>query len=204
MIRITLMRHGKTIWNQERRIQGQLDSELLPESKIQAIERGAALAANRFYRVYASTSSRAYQTAEYVLQGAEQNLSILRDPRLQEMHMGQMQGLLADEARAQFPQHFEDLIHRPARYVPVGDGEAFADVFHRVRDFLNTEIRPIVPAGGEPSEILIVSHGATIKVFEAVLDGVNLENFVEGRVISNLECIRYDFDGTRYIKREFA
>ncbi|WP_022888202.1 histidine phosphatase family protein [Agromyces italicus] len=63
---IALVRHGETEWNRERRIQGMTDIPLNDTGREQAAETGSRLVDGEWDAVYASTLSRAAETAEII------------------------------------------------------------------------------------------------------------------------------------------
>ena len=58
-----LIRHGQTDWNEERRVQGQSDSQLTQLGINQAIALGERISAIKFDKVFCSSSLRTRQTA---------------------------------------------------------------------------------------------------------------------------------------------
>ena len=59
-MRLFLLRHAQTVWNQERRYQGWTDSALTDAGRRQAEAAAKALAAEPLVAVYASTLARAH------------------------------------------------------------------------------------------------------------------------------------------------
>ena len=63
-MKIYFVRHGKTQWNQERRLQGMTgDSPLLPEALVEIAALGDYLADLKFDAIFSSPSKRAIDTA---------------------------------------------------------------------------------------------------------------------------------------------
>ena len=105
--RFCIVRHGKTAWNAEQRVQGQLDIPLSVNGQWQARALGAALAAVRFDAVVSSDLLRAYETA--LLSTSAMEAEIETDVALRERHYGKFQGLKYVEAQQQFPADFAAL-----------------------------------------------------------------------------------------------
>ncbi|UCF56283.1 MAG: histidine phosphatase family protein, partial [Deltaproteobacteria bacterium] len=61
-----LLRHARTAWNEEKRIQGQNDIPLTPEGRFQAREWGRYLKQYRWDRIITSDARRALETAGLV------------------------------------------------------------------------------------------------------------------------------------------
>ncbi len=121
MLRLTLVRHGSTEWNETGRFQGWGDPPLSARGRGEAERLGAHLASERFGRVVASDLLRARETASLALPGAR----VDTDARLREMDFGAWDGLTWDECVARDG----DLIRRwsddPAAVTPPG-GESLA------------------------------------------------------------------------------
>ena len=104
MSRIVLLRHGRTAWNAENRVQGQLDTELDDVGIAQAVAVAPLVAALEPVIVRSSDLARARVTAETVAK--ECGLVPSYDERLREFQLGDLQGLTHDEIRAQDPEAF--------------------------------------------------------------------------------------------------
>ena len=99
MIEIDLVRHGRTVFNEERRVQGMANSELTPAGKQNAIAlgHGLALAGKEYDAVYASDLTRASDTAKLVLQGMGDKQTVKIDEGLREENYGHYEGWLVDD-----------------------------------------------------------------------------------------------------------
>jgi broad specificity phosphatase PhoE len=92
---IVLVRHGETDWNRERRIQGSLGASINDAGREQAKGLARLLWEVPFQAVYSSTLPRALETASYV--AGPHSLSVVTDPRLNEIHHGEWEGLAEKE-----------------------------------------------------------------------------------------------------------
>src|SRR5690242_5415348 len=94
-LRLSLVRHGVTDWNQAMRMQGQSDIPLNDEGREQAKRIAARLSeANpRVDAVWSSDLSRARHTAEAI--AAPLNLPVRTSARLREIMLGEWEGLNA-------------------------------------------------------------------------------------------------------------
>ncbi len=88
---LALMRHSRTLWNEERLIQGWLDSPLSPQGVEQAIEWGKSLMTSGFNGILCSDLGRARKTADIINEYLY--LPLLEDPRLRERNFGKLEGL---------------------------------------------------------------------------------------------------------------
>jgi probable phosphoglycerate mutase len=96
-----LVRHGQSLSNVERRIQGQADVELSPLGLRQGAALALALTNREIDAVYASPLRRALDTAKPL--AAALGLTICTDDRLKEIDAGIFQGLLWEEINRRFP-----------------------------------------------------------------------------------------------------
>lgn len=167
MTKIIFVRHGETVWNLERRYQGQLDSPLSPGGLMQAQEVGKALSKRKLGAIYSSDLGRALLTAESIAK--HHPLNPITDVRLREMSFGVWEGLTRDEITARFPELFY------ARYQDsvesrVPGGELPSEVVARFQDFLADTI-----IKHENETVVIVSHGGALRAIIATLLHIPLE-----------------------------
>lgn len=158
-----LVRHGQSVWNQQRRLQGQSPgvplTDLGREQAREAARRLLGLV-RRGAPVWSSDLQRAAQTAEIiagVLGGP-----IHYDRRLREQHYGILQGRLTADLHPEPVPEGLDITE-----VRWGGGESVEQVYGRVRSFL----RDLLGTGQE--EAVAVTHGDTIRVALAVIDHLN-------------------------------
>jgi probable phosphoglycerate mutase len=149
-----LWRHGQTIWNAERRFQGQSDIPLDETGQAQAERAARLLAALRPDLMVSSDLSRAAGTAAALsrLTGLEVTL----DKDLRERSGGRWEGLTDTEIRTRYPVEH-------ANWTPP-DGEPSAVVAERVAGAL---LR-VADAASEPDVAtglaVVVSHGAALRL----------------------------------------
>ena len=99
MTTLLFVRHGETDWNTERRWQGHADQPLNDKGRAQAREAGAQLAELGVDVVYASDLARAHETA--VIVAERLGRTVLIDPRLREVDVGDWSGRLQSEIDAE-------------------------------------------------------------------------------------------------------
>ena len=150
------MRHGQSTWNQEHRIQGQLDPPLSDEGRQQAALVGARLGGRSFAGFYASDLKRALETAQVI--GASLGLAPEPNESLREIFLGAWEGLRTEEIADRFPEAWACWVEKPDwDCVPQGEGAAAFDA--RVGSALE-EILTRHPHG----DVLVVTHGGVIQV----------------------------------------
>lgn len=150
MLELWLIRHAQTVWNAERRIQGQSDTPLSPRGVAQAERLAARLAGVSFDRVYSSDSRRALHTAEVALPGRDAQ----PDARLREMSYGTLEGKTRAELTGAEREAFTAYWHDPYR-VALPGGESWRELDARVFAWLGA-----LPAAGR---VAAFSHGGTLR-----------------------------------------
>jgi broad specificity phosphatase PhoE len=134
LIKVILVRHGETDWNKARRIQGSAsDTPLSENGKKQAEGLALKLKSEKIQAIYASPLSRALHTAQAIAR--YHHLEVQTDPRLKEINVGNLEGVLAAELKSRFdeyvcrPDHNHNLPRLPG-------GESLADVQERAWETL--------------------------------------------------------------------
>lgn len=155
MVTLYLTRHGETEWNVEKRMQGWQDSPLTEKGKQDAMRLGKRLEAVDLTAIYASTSGRAFETAQLIR--GKRLVPIYADEQLREMHLGDWEGKTHEEIKEMDPIAFEHFWNYPHLYTP-RRGERFIDVQNRAF----AAIKRIVERHSE-GNILIVTHGVVLK-----------------------------------------
>lgn len=158
-MRFHVVRHGQTHWNVQRRIQGQLDSELDENGVLQAQERGRDFATMPLAAVYASSSVRTRQTTEHLL--GQRKDSIVFMDALKEVHWGIWQGKMWSDIEAAEPEMVE-AYHKALPHFHVEGAETPAQTQARGVAAMEALINNHKQANDE-ANVLIVSHGAIMK-----------------------------------------
>lgn len=183
-LKLFFLRHGKTQWNLESRYQGAGgDSPLLPESYEEIKQAAVYLQQFHFEHIYASPIKRARDTAMRVRDDLNEHPDISLLSRLEEFHLGKMEGMLFDEAAKKFPEEFAAFRNAPAAYQPVEiGGESFPELIAR----MTPAIQEIVRAHpGDDQNVLVVSHGAALNAEMNALLGTPLAHLRDRGGLSN-------------------
>lgn len=177
-VRLLLVRHGETEWNQENRWQGQADVPLSETGRTQARRLAQRLRAEgRPVRaIYASDLSRAFHTAEIL--GEALGVSPLPDVAWREMDIGVWSGLTTAEVIARHTAEWERL--RAGEDLPRGGGETFAQFQGRV---LRSAERIRETHAGE--QVVIVTHGGAVRAFLLHCRGLDVSQFRQIDKIGN-------------------
>ena len=166
---IGLIRHARTQWNMEKRIQGSTDKPLCEEGQQDAKAWGISLAVEQqvgpapWQRIICSSLTRAQQTAAAI--NIPLNLPLSIHPMLREQDWGEWEGYTIKELRQALDGEVERQEARNWHFTPTG-GESRATV----RDRMFTALTQLAKqyAG---QRILIVTHLSCIKtVVHALLE----------------------------------
>ncbi len=148
MARIILVRHGKTDWNQELRIQGgSSDTPLNEEGRYQAEKLALRLSRCNIQAIYSSPLKRAFETAQMIAK--HHNIEVVVEKSLREIEAGDMEGLTS----AELGVRFSELLTRDGVSYRVPKGESLVDLQQRSWNFIQSINR--VHVG---SELVVVSH----------------------------------------------
>ena len=165
-----LVRHGESTWNTAGLAQGHNDqAELTSRGQRQAAEAAERFRGHPVRAIYASDLRRALQTATAFSRVL--GLPVSTDTRLRERSLGVLEGTPAAANGPEITGLGDGRVLDPdAR--PYG-GESVRDLYARAAGFCDD-----LPAPGRPAadgDVLIVAHGGTVRVLEAYLHGIGVE-----------------------------
>ena len=159
MIKLILIRHGRTLWNSSGKFQGQSDIELSQEGISQAEKLAENFPVTHIDRVYSSNLKRAYITGEIIAK--KFNVPIIKDKRLCEVSFGSWEGLTYDEIHEKWPNEIETMFSTPD-VLTMPEGESFAQVQKRGVEALLDIVNK------HPDEtIAITAHGGILRTLLA-------------------------------------
>ena len=153
--RVLIIRHGQTIFNSEKRWQGQLDVPLddIGIQQVQALAKH--LRGRKFDAIYSSPLQRAWLTAEAV--GEIVGVQPVAEERLSEINVGIFSGLTRDEIEQQWPTEWERYRSGDMDFV-IPKGESLRNLQDRAFEAWETLVSQAIGR-----EIALVSHGGTIR-----------------------------------------
>ena len=161
MLRLTLVRHATTPWNEAKRYQGWADPPLSPTGRDEAARLATRFAAERWDMAFSSDLARARETAGIALP----EFWAEPDPRLREMGWGDWEGLTYDECMQQDPERLRAWTADPTSTTPPA-GEPLGDFAARIADAISA----LPPEG----DVLWITHAGVIRAVLATLLGVEL------------------------------
>lgn len=158
MPKFILVRHGESVWNRQRRIQGTLNPELSIRGKRQTDLLLAHLKAHlseEVAAIYSSPLRRAAQTADRI--AGAYHLPVIHEPDLREMSLGKWEGMTVAEIQAATPGRYEEWLEDPLAF-PAPAGEDLRAFERRVVGALHR-----MQAAHPGADLIVVSHGGVIK-----------------------------------------
>ncbi|MCQ2195389.1 MAG: histidine phosphatase family protein [Paludibacteraceae bacterium] len=159
MVKLFLTRHGQTEWNVEKRMQGQMDSNLTDLGRKQAEALGKRLADEKIDVIYSSPLGRALDTAKLIR--GNRTIEILTDEGLMELYLGPWQGRLLSEVSEEFPTQTENFWKHPKLYERT-DAESYFQLLERASNAIAR-----IAEKEKGKNVLIVTHGIVLKTLRA-------------------------------------
>ena len=151
---LIVIRHGETVWNREKRMQGTTDTPLSDVGRAQAQALGRRLASHGFAALYSSDLARARDTANAIAEHAKRNVVV--DARLRERRFGIFEGLTAGEILERYPEEHTGFVSRDPDYEVPG-GESARAFTQRSLGCLSE-----IAERHRGQEVVVVSHGLVL------------------------------------------
>ena len=128
-MKIFITRHSKTLWNQEKKLQGWKDSPLTKEGINDALLLKKRIKDISIDYCYSSPINRAKQTSEILFD------HVILDDRLKEMNFGIYEG--KNIAELLNDKQYDDLWNHPDDDTRLPGGESYKEVQKRLLDFID-------------------------------------------------------------------
>jgi phosphoserine phosphatase len=169
-MKIILVRHGQTQWNQVERFRGQIDVPLNETGLVQADAAARRISARwKPAAVYSSSLSRAMVTAQKIAQPF--GLTALPNAGLIDINFGEWQGLSPEEAQERWPEQVWNWIHAPQKVIIPGS-EPFSAVQARALAAVKD-----LEAKHMGDTIVLVSHTVINRLILLGILGLGMEHF---------------------------
>lgn len=193
-VTIHLVRHGESLWNAERRYQGQQDSGLTSYGRDQAARFGESFAREvpRPDVVVSSDLPRVTHTAQpYV---ARVGATVSYSPALREMSVGDWAGMTLEEAAQRHP----DVVAAVAagQDLPRGGGETFGETRERVVDAIEQVVAGLEADDADRVGVVFTS-GNPIRLAAAHALGVPSPGHMVLGAPDNCSITTLRFEGAR-------
>jgi 2,3-bisphosphoglycerate-dependent phosphoglycerate mutase len=213
MHKLTLVRHGESLWNCENRFTGWTDVDLSPNGIVEAHEAGQVLQKEGYVFDLAFTSilKRAIRTTWIILDELDQMwVPVSNSWRLNERHYGALQGLNKAEMASKYGEQ-QVLIWRrsydvrpPAlektdsrypgsdpRYRNLKESEipvceSLKDTMNRFLPYWHEELAPAIGSG---KRVLISAHGNSLRALIKYLDNISEMEIVKLNIPTGIPLI---------------
>jgi probable phosphoglycerate mutase len=168
VLNLYLLRHGETEFSRGDRFCGDIDAPLTPAGSRMGELFADAYADVEWSAIVTSTRRRTIATAQPI--AARVGLRIRRDPRLDEMFFGELQGLTKREAATRDPDRYAQWLQDPTIGPPAGESplEVSARAVAAVDD-----LRARYASGN----VLLVSHKTVLRLVLCRLMHIDLRRY---------------------------
>ncbi|MFK5705679.1 histidine phosphatase family protein [Ligilactobacillus sp. LYQ139] len=180
MTKFYFLRHGRTVYNKELRIQGaRADSPLLDQSVQDARLAGKYLQNIPFEAVYASPLGRTQRTVQLACAAAGITLHPVLVDDWREFDFGKWDGVLEDDV-VKRPE-FDALINHPSQFDGTALGaESYAHFIQRIKRPLQSVYRQH-PSGN----VLVVAHAMVISYLLQTIRGLSVDEVRPAGLVAN-------------------
>jgi len=190
MLQVYLVRHGETLWNAERRIQGQSDSPLTDKGETQARQVAERVKALGITHIITSDLGRTRRTAEIIADICGCDVTL--EPRLRELDMGVLERRHLDSLTEEEEGWRRQLVNGTADG-RIPEGESMQELSERMHAALATCLE--LPQGSRP---LLVSHGMALGCLVSTILG--LPAYAERRLrLRNCSISRIDYQQSPWL-----
>ncbi|GBG96632.1 histidine phosphatase family protein [Lactococcus termiticola] len=181
MVKVYLVRHGKTMFNTIGRAQGWSDTPLTAEGELGITELGLGFKERgiKFDAAYSSDSGRTIQTMGFILRNSDnEGIPYEMDKRIREWCFGSFDGAYDGELfDGVLPRKFADAgraggdLAEIANAIYEVDTAGWAEPWEVLRDRILTGFHDMAERAEKRGDknIVIVSHGLTISTFVKLL-----------------------------------
>lgn len=190
---IYIVRHGETIWNEKKLLQGRTDIELNENGRRLACMTGESLMNTHFDKIYSSPLKRAYETATLIANGRD--IPIIKNDLIRELSFGDWEGQNMSELLKDDTQKFKYFFKEPHLYRTTTNGETLEELCDRAATFMKTIIEP---EAKECSRIMIVAHGAINKALMMHIKKHDMRYFWSGGLQKNCNVMIVDYTDCKY------
>lgn len=184
---LLLVRHTQSQWNAEDRFSGTTDIELTGKGKRDARQLGTLINHIVINHVFVSELKRAKQTLAEM--GFGSHPSVNARVQLNERSYGIYEGQNKQTVREDIGDEAYNMLHRSWDYM-IEKGESLRDVYGRIVPFFVSEIQPLIE---QSDNVLVVSHGNTLRALVKYLESIDEEEIAVLEVPFN-EILIYRFE----------
>lgn len=224
-MKLVLLRHGESKWNQENRFTGWTDVDLSETGENEAREAGRLLKAEGFDfdRCYTSYLKRAIHTLNLALEEMDREwLPVVKSWKLNERHYGGLQGLNKSETSIRYGEEQVKIWRRsfdvqPPALDPADSRnpalqeqyrgieqsqlpltESLKETIARTVPYFEQEIRPHMQEG---ERMLITAHGNSLRALMMAFEGLTPKEIMEVNLPTGIPLV-YEFDADFQVVRK--
>ena len=173
-LRLVLVRHGLSSFNEKGLIQGRTDHSFLTEKGYeQALNSGEALSDINFEKIYSSPLKRAAETAKTIQKNLKGENNIIYDRNLLEVDLGSWSGLTINEIKNKYPENYLLWKNDPENLKLVNNDNLIYQPIQELYKQANDFIKNIFNTYSEKKEanILVIGHNAILRCLILLLIG---------------------------------
>ena len=216
-MKLVLVRHGESEWNQKNLFTGWVDVELSDNGREEAKRAGKALkeAGIDFDICFTSYLKRAINTQQIILKEMEREwLPVFKSYKLNERHYGALSGLNKKETAEKYgdeqvkiwrrsfdvrpPKMEEDNPYNSLKYpayrnvdpAEVPMCESLKDTIARTVPYFEKEIKPLVMEG---KRVMIAAHGNSLRSLIKYFENISDEEIINVEIPTGTPLV-YEFD----------
>lgn len=186
-MRLYITRHSKTLWNQEKRLQGWQDSPLTDQGIKDALLLKERIKTLPIDYCYSSPIGRARQTSEILFD------QVILDERLKEMNFGIYEGRKIQEILND--KQYDDLWNHPDDQVKLTNGESYLEVQTRLKNFID-DIYQKYPN----KNIFITIHGMLFIILHGLMLNYKTSDLIKinQHVVRGCSLSEVEYDGKSF------
>ena len=179
-IRLILVRHGQSSFNEKGLIQGRTDDSYLTDRGYEQARRaGKVLSKIKFDEIFSSPLSRAAETAITINNSFEKDQNIVFDKDLLEVDLNSWSGLTINEIKKKFPDIYHIWKNNPEQLTLQRDDKKnykpIQELFVQADTFINKIFKKHI--NKDDSNILIIGHNAILRCLILSLIGKPKKGF---------------------------
>ena len=186
-MKLFITRHSKTLWNQEKRLQGWKDSPLTKQGIKDALLLKERIKTLPIDYCYSSPINRAKQTSEILFD------HIILDDRLKEMNFGIYEGRKIAELVND--KQYDDLWNHPDDQIRLTNGESYLEVQSRLKDFIVD-----IYQKHHDKNIFITIHGMLFIILHGLMLNYKISDLtkINQHVVRGCSLSEVDYDGKNF------
>ncbi len=165
-IRLVLVRHGLSNFNEKGLIQGRTDDSYLTDKGYeQALKSGEALSSVNFDKIYSSPLERAAETAKTIQKNLQGENNIEYDKNLLEVDLSKWSGLTINEIKNKYPENYLLWKNDPENLKLVRNDnlpyQPIQELYCQAHEFIKNILKIYLEKN--KANILVIGHNAILR-----------------------------------------